>query len=221
MNNTSNDIQIQSDYWNRELDAFSRIYSQRKSKLSVLLDRIFRRDMFERFQFTIENCAPFEGDSFLDVGCGTGIYDFELVRRGAARVVGIDIAENMIRCCREGAEQNGCADRCTFVHADLLEYQPDCTFNVTFGIGLFDYIPDPLPVLEKMRGVTSDKVIVSFPRFWTWRAPLRKLRLTLRGCPVYFFTRRKVSRLMTQAGFASHSITRIGKLHCVIARVKD
>ena len=213
----SDQLELQRDYWNREADAFSKIYSQKKSGLSVFLDRLFRQDMFDRFTFTIQNGEPIENRKFLDVGCGTGIYAIELAKKGAGSVVGIDIAENMVERCREFAAAEGVADTCTFDHTDLLDYEPEETFDVTIGIGLFDYIADPLPVLKKMRQVTTDKVIASFPRFWTWRAPVRKVRLGIRGCPVYFFTKRRLAELMKQAGFERHTVTKVGKLHCVVA----
>jgi len=213
------EIGIQRDYWNREADAFKRIYSRKKSPLSVWLDKVFRRDMFQRFEFTIDNCQPIAGRTFLDVGCGSGLYVIELARKGAATVVGIDIAGDMLALCRQFAEQENVQDRCTFVASDLLQYSPEEPFDVTIGIGLFDYISDPLPVITKMRQVTTDKVVLSFPRFWTWRAPVRRVRLAIRGCPVYFFTKRRIFALMRQAGFERHTITRVGKLHCVVGHV--
>jgi len=68
-------------------------------------------------------------------------------------------------------------------------------------IGLFDYVAEPLPFLRKMCQVTRRKVVATFPLKWTWRAPVRKVRLALRGCPVYFFTKPQVERLMADAGF--------------------
>jgi 2-polyprenyl-3-methyl-5-hydroxy-6-metoxy-1,4-benzoquinol methylase len=212
-----NELDVQRDYWNREADAFERIYSHEKSKLSAFLDRVFRKDMYERFEFTMRHCEPVKDRTFLDVGCGNGLYSIELAKKGAASVTGIDIAEVMIERCRNYAVKEGVTDRCTFIKTDLLEYDTATTFDVSYGIGLFDYISDPLPVLKKMREVTSDKVITAFPRFWTWRAPVRKARLTLRGCPVFFYTRRRIDGLMREAGFARHEVTRVGKLHCVVS----
>ena len=207
----------QQDYWNREADEFHRIYTHQKSALLNILDRIFRKDMYERFVFTIQNCAPIQKRCFLDVGCGSGLYSIRLAQEGAAKVTGIDIAENMISLCRRSSRKEGVDLSCSFLQTDLLDFAPDSSFDVAVGIGLFDYISDPLPVLKKMRDVTTDKAIVSFPRFWTWRAPVRKARLTLRGCDVFFYTRREISRLMKEAGFHHHQITRVGKLHCVVA----
>lgn len=215
MNNE--EILTQRNYWNSEADSFQRIYSHQKSKLSNFLDRAFRQDMYDRYTFTIDNCEPVRGRQFLDVGCGSGLYSVELARRGAARVVGLDIAENMIDFCRRSAQQQQYDKSCTFLQTDLLAYEPESTFDVSIGIGLFDYISDPLPVLKKMRQVTTDRAIMSFPRFWTWRAPVRKMRLSLRGCPVFFYTKERLDGLMRDAGFEHHTITKVGKLHCVIA----
>jgi len=213
----SEEIRAQRDYWNNEADAFQRIYTHRKSRLSNALDQVFRKDMYERFTFTIENCEPIRDRAFLDVGCGNGLYSLELARRGAGKVVGIDIAEVMINLCRKSAEAEYLDDRCSFEQTDLLAYNSNSLFDVSFGIGLFDYIREPLPVLKKMRELSTDKAIMSFPRFWTWRAPLRKVRLSIRGCDVVFYTKAQVQKLMAEAGFRDHRITKVGKLFCVVA----
>lgn len=213
----SNELQVQRAFWNSEADAFQRIYTHRKSRFANALDRVFRKDMYERFVFTIENCEPIKDRTFLDVGCGNGLYSLELVRRGAAKVVGIDIAEVMIGLCKQSSEEQNLTDRCTFLQTDLLDYKPESTFDVSFGIGLFDYISDPLPVLKKMREVSTDKAIMAFPRLWTWRAPVRKVRLARKGCDVFFYSASRINELLKEAGFSRHTLTRVGKLYCVVA----
>ena len=214
----NNEIQAQRAFWNSEADAFQRIYTHRKSKFSNTLDQIFRKDMYERFQFTIANCEPIPGRTFLDVGCGNGLYDFELARRGARKVVGLDIAEVMIGLCQKASEDQNFDDRCTFIQTDLLEWDnAGAKFDVSFGIGLFDYISDPLPVLRRMRELSTDKAIMAFPRLWTWRAPVRKARLTMKGCDVYFYSAARIDKLMKDAGFSRHTLTKVGKLYCVVA----
>jgi 2-polyprenyl-3-methyl-5-hydroxy-6-metoxy-1,4-benzoquinol methylase len=213
----NNEIQAQRTFWNNEADAFQRIYTHRKSGFSNTLDKIFRKDMYERFAFTIANCEPIKGRSFLDVGCGNALYSLELARRGAAKVVGIDIAEVMIGLCRRSSDNENLSDICTFAQTDLLDYQPESSFDVSFGIGLFDYISDPLPVLKRMREVSTDKAIMSFPRLWTWRAPIRKARLSIKGCGVFFYSAARINKLMTDAGFSRHTLTKVGKLYCVVA----
>jgi cyclopropane fatty-acyl-phospholipid synthase-like methyltransferase len=215
----NNEIQAQRAFWNSEADAFQRIYTHRKSRFSNTLDKIFRKDMYERFAFTIEHCEPIQGRTFLDVGCGNALYSLELARKGAAMVVGIDISEVMIGLCKQSCENQNLTDRCTFLQTDLLDFKPESSFDVSFAIGLFDYISDPLPVLTKLREVSTDKAIMAFPRLWTWRAPVRKVRLTMKGCDVYFYSRAKIEKLLRQAGFKRHEIVRVGKLYCVVAYI--
>lgn len=214
---TNNELLTQRNYWNREVNDFHSIYSHQKSNFAQYLDRVFRKDMYERFVFTLEQAAPIEQRHVLDVGCGSGVYSLEFLRRGAASVTGLDIAENMLAICRQSAAREGLAERCRFIHSDLLEYDTDSTFDISIGIGLFDYISEPLPVLKKMRQLTSDRAILSFPRLWTWRAPVRKARLALRDCPVFFYTKSGIESLLKDAGFADYQITKVGKLHCVVA----
>ena len=213
----SNEIQAQRNFWNSEADAFQKIYTHRKSKFSNTLDQIFRKDMYERYQFTIANCEPVKGRTFLDVGCGNALYSLELARKGAAKVVGIDISEVMIGLCKKSSDAENLSDRCTFIQTDLLEYNPESKFDVSFGIGLFDYIKNPLPVLTKMREVSTDKAIIAFPRLYTWRAPVRKVRLTMKGCDVYFYSAARINKLMKDAGFSRHTLRKVGKLYCVVA----
>jgi 2-polyprenyl-3-methyl-5-hydroxy-6-metoxy-1,4-benzoquinol methylase len=213
----SDPIVRQATYWNAQAQAFQQIYARDKPGLAGLLDRVFRRDMYERFEFAMEASEPAAGRTFLDVGCGSGVYCLELARRGAARVTGLDIADAMLDLCRAAAEAEGLGARCDFVRGELMQLNPEAPFDVTLGIGLFDYVADPLPLLRKMREVTRDRVILSFPRLNTWRAPVRWVRLSLRGCDVHFYTERRVQRLLADAGLRVQKFEQVGKLYCVVA----
>jgi len=55
----------------------------------------------------------------------------------------------------------------------------------------------------------------------TWRMPVRKVRLQyILGCPVYFFRKPQVYKMLEDAGFEVVSCETIGKLFCVEARIK-
>ncbi len=194
---------------------FDAIYSGDKGRLARWLDRRLRWDMYERFRRTVAECSA-PGLRVLDVGCGSGRFSVAVARAGAAEVVGLDFAESMLSLARRLAEREGVADRCRFLNADFMEHRFAEAFDITLAIGLFDYVADCLPFLRKMRRLSRQKVVTAFPRRWTWRAPVRKVRLALRGCPVYFFTRRQVEHLMTQAGFERFTVDRLGKLFFVV-----
>lgn len=212
-------LENQRKYWDSTVGEFDSIYARNKSRFQNWLDATFRWDMYARFDYTLQHSEPIAGKTILDVGCGTGRFVFEYLKRGAQHVTGIDIAENMLAICRQRAETETVSERCAFVHMNPLQYQPATRFDITIGIGLFDYIPDALPMLTKMREVTSDRVIVSLPRLWTWRAPVRRVRLALKGCDVYFYSKEKIDALMKQAGFARYEIEQVGQLFCVTAFV--
>jgi cyclopropane fatty-acyl-phospholipid synthase-like methyltransferase len=213
------DLGRQQAYWDNQVADFDSIYEHSKSAFSNWIDSTFRWDMYARYEYTLKNSEPIRGRSFLDVGCGTGRYSLEYARRGAGRVVGIDIAEHMLAVCRDRARAERLDECCDFIRADLLEFEPPGAFDVCIGIGLFDYIRDALPVVAKMRAVVTDRAIMSFPRFWTWRAPVRRARLAIRGCDVYFYTRAHISSLISQGGFARFEIEQVGQLYCVTAFV--
>jgi SAM-dependent methyltransferase len=216
----SGDLLKQENYWDREVEQFDSIYSHQKGAISKFLDSLFRWDMFKRFEYTMVHAEPVENRTFLDVGCGTGRYSLELARRNARRIVGIDISENMIEVCRRRAQEEHLSSRTDFIHSDLLEYDPAEPVDTCIGIGLFDYIKDPLPVLIKMRRCSRRSVILSFPRVWTWRAPVRKARLALRHCDVYFYSLRRIRALLDSAGFGRIEHEKVGQLYCVTALIE-
>ena len=213
------DLTKQKAYWDQEVGDFDSIYSHGKSKFDNWIDATFRWDMYARFDYTMHHSEPIAARTFLEVGCGTGRYALEFARRGANRVVGIDIAERMIEVCNTRARREHLEDRCTFLPSDLLQYSLISKFDVVIGIGLFDYIVEPLPVLTKMREVVGDRAIISLPRFWTWRAPVRKVRLALKGCDVFFYTKGRIDTLLKQAGFRRYELEQVGQLYCVTAFV--
>ncbi len=215
----SDELLNQEKYWDSEVKDFDSIYSHGKSKFSNWLDKTFRWDMYARYEFTLKNSEPISGRSFLDVGCGTGRYSLEYAKRGAGKVIGIDISKEMVKVCNTRAKNEGFENICKFYQADLTNYKAESLINVCIGIGLFDYISDALPVIKIMHEVVSDCAIMTFPRSGTWRSLIRKIRLGMKGCPVYFYSRSKIKKLLLYAGFKSYDIEVVGQLYCIVARV--
>jgi 2-polyprenyl-3-methyl-5-hydroxy-6-metoxy-1,4-benzoquinol methylase len=213
---TQAQIERQTRYWDRQSQAFDAIYSHNKSAVSNWLDRVFRGDMYGRFHFAVEQSHPIAGRTVLDLGCGSGRYSVAFAEAGASRVLAIDIAPQMLDLARALAARHGVADRCDFRNTDVLGLEVDSGFDVVLAIGLFDYICDPALVLRRIRELTTGRAILSFPRLMTWRVVPRKVRLALRGCEVYFYSRAAILRHVTDAGFDVSEIRRIGELDCVV-----
>jgi ubiquinone/menaquinone biosynthesis C-methylase UbiE len=213
-------INKQEKYWDSEVSNFDAIYSHKKSKFSNYLDKKLRWDMYRRFDYTMENSEPIEGKTFLDIGCGTGRFSLEFARRKAKEVVGIDISANMIDVCNKRAKDENLGNICSFIKTDPFEYKTDKMFNVSIGIGLFDYIIDCIPVIKRMRELSNEKIILTFPKKWSLRAFIRYVRLNLRGCDVYFFTLKKIDNIMKEAGLTKYRVEKFGQLYGVTAYIQ-
>jgi ubiquinone/menaquinone biosynthesis C-methylase UbiE len=209
-------------FWNQIADEFDAIYTgNNKSSLSRTMDRVFRKDIYQRFDWVMEKCGDVKGRTLCDIGCGSGRFVVDFAKRGAEHVTGVDVAPAMLEIAGKLVAEAGVADRCDFVHADVLDWKTDQKFDVTIAIGFWDYIEDPPERLQIIRSLTKQTFLSAWPRYWTWRMPVRKVRLQyIRGCPVYFFRKPQVIRLIEDAGFAVQSCETIGKLFCVEARPK-
>ncbi|MGD0437696.1 MAG: class I SAM-dependent methyltransferase [Bryobacteraceae bacterium] len=209
-------------FWNAIAGEFDAIYTGAgKSALSRRLDRMFRKDIFQRFDWVMEKCGDVRGQTICDIGCGSGRFVAEFARRGAAHITGVDVASEMLKAARELAARDGVTDRCDFVLSDVLDWKTEQSFDITLAIGFWDYIGDPPERLRLIRRFTRGTFLSAWPRFWTWRMPVRKVRLEyVRGCPVYFFRKPRVHQMIEEAGFEIVSSETIGQLFCVEARPK-
>lgn len=210
----------QERYWNRDIWNFDSIYTHKKKRFLNYLDNKFRWEVYARYDYTIKNSQPIEGKSVLDIGCGTGKFALEYARQKAKEVIGIDIAANMINLCKQRAKEENLDSICTFLKTDPFDFKTDKIFDICIGMGLFDYITDPIPVIKRMKELTSDRIILSFPKKGTLRALIRKIRLGIRGCDVHFYYKDEFIKLMEQAGLKVHSIVQFNQLYCVLAYIK-
>ena len=204
-----------AQFWNESALGFDAIYSGRKSAAAKFLDAVFRRDIYQRQEWTLERCGDVRGVTICDVGCGSGRYVKELALRGAAQVTGVDVAPEMLRLARQAVSAAGVAHNCDFVQADVLDWNPGAVYDQTIAIGFWDYIAEPLDRLRVIRSLTRQRFLSAWPRYWTWRMPIRKARLFIQGCPVYFYRRPQVEALLHEAGFTVERVDVVGKLFCV------
>lgn len=91
----------------------------------------------------------------LDVGCGTGIVSFLALEKGAARVIGGDFSEGMLRRGRAAAAARGLGeDRILFRQTDA-ESLPDAdaSFDVVVSGMLLGFLPDQARAVAEMARV--------------------------------------------------------------------
>lgn len=69
----------------------------------------------------IEGLALGEDARVTDLGCGKGATAFEIAQSLGYDVTGIDLFEPFVEHCTRVAKEEGLADRCRFIHGDVME----------------------------------------------------------------------------------------------------
>ena len=191
------------------------LYGGKRNLFWRVLDNWLRRDIQERYQLTFERLgSDLRGQTVLDIGCGSGVYCFEAARRGAARVVGIDLAEGMISLARQDCSRMGLAAACEFIcspfppHNSSLERLDSFDYGIVMGVT--DYLADPAAFLSAMRPLVRKFAVIQFNAHHWFRAPLRYYRYQLLGrCEVYTYDEKQVRDLLAKAGFDKLDILRL------------
>ena len=122
-----------------------------KSKLTLLGDELIKK---------------LQGRTVVDFGCGKGSEAVEMARRGAARVIGIDIREDFLETARRTAEAAGVSDRCTFATTTS---EP---VEVITTIDAFEHFSEPEKILALMGSLLGPGGEVIFSFGPTWYHPL-------------------------------------------------
>ncbi len=196
-------------HFNRHAAEFDALYdSKRQSRLGRFLNRHFRTDIVARYEAAIEHVKTSEAKSVLDVGCGPGHYLAALSNLGVPRLVGIDVSEEMISLACEH-DRIDHAVHCELIPVDYMAWQSEERFDVVLALGFFDYVRDPVPVLQRMHRHCTHSVFASFPSRHWFRTPFRWLRRRLQGTKVYFYSERQIREFAAKSGFAGVEVTRI------------
>lgn len=107
---------------------------------------------FSRTSEALLDVVEVRGKTVLDVGCGTGIASSLALERGAARVLGADLAEGMVAVAQAKARERRLDEtRLQFrqADADALPY-PDNAFDVVISGLMLEFAPNPLRTLAEM-----------------------------------------------------------------------
>jgi ubiquinone/menaquinone biosynthesis C-methylase UbiE len=192
-------------YFQQRAEQFHALYGE-EAAWQRWLNRWLRAGLYERAEIATSAVTEHLGDTVLDVGCGSGRNSVLFVKAGAGRVLGIDMAENMVTLARQFSRDHNAATQTEFICADFMQYSDNARFDHAVALGVFDYISEPVPVLAKMASLAKKKVIASFPGTSLLRAPLRKVRYAMRGCPVYFYTEPDLQRIFAEAGMPQAKI---------------
>jgi 2-polyprenyl-3-methyl-5-hydroxy-6-metoxy-1,4-benzoquinol methylase len=89
--------------------------------------------------FVMDLCEPINGLTILDLGCGEGYVGRELKKRGAERILGIDISEKMIEGAIQEQEQQG-LEGLEYQAMDVLDLNTTDQYGLVIAMFLFNYL---------------------------------------------------------------------------------
>lgn len=190
-------------------DTFDTIYEGKRSPFMQWIDRRFRSDLLERYRLSWDRLGNLSGRCGLDVGCGSGPYVVEALRRGAANIIAVDPAPRMLDLTRRRVEKAGCADRVTLLEGYFPQTRPSRKCDFALVMGVMDYVADAADFLRGLREVVDGPAVISFPSRHWFRTPIRRIRYRLRRCPLHFYDEDRIRSLASTAGFSEPSIFKI------------
>lgn len=206
-------------HFHKDARRFDAIYEAEKGPVTRFIDHVWRGVVRRRFTLTMEKLEPLKGKTVLDVGCGSGRYCIAFAEHGAARVVGVDMAQGMIDLANDLARQAGVQDRCEYRVGAFPEVVPDGPFDASTAMGFFDYVDDPVRVLDQMRQKTRSTMVMSFPKSGEWRVPLRRVRFLMAGCPLFLYSEKRTREILAAAGIRSYEWIPLDRDYIVVARL--
>jgi ubiquinone/menaquinone biosynthesis C-methylase UbiE len=188
---------------------FDSLYDGKRNPFMRWVDRTFRSDMFIRYEKTFELLGDLTGKSVLDIGCGSGPYLLEALRRGAAHVTGLDPAPSMLALAKNRLTLKGLQDRATLVTGYFPEAAPGQESDCAIVMGVMDYVADAPTFLARVKSVVRTGAAVSFPSDHWLRGPLRHVRYRLRNVPLFLYTPERIDEVMRLAGVTSYKVEKI------------
>ena len=117
----------------------------------------YPRVKWERFESALPR--DLQGATVLDIGCNGGFYSIEMKRRGADRVLGIDVDDRYLKQARLAAELSGVAielQQMSVYEIGSLQER----FDVVLFMGVLYHLRHPLLALDLIREHVAKNLVV-------------------------------------------------------------
>ena len=148
--------------------------------------------------------ASIGGRAVIDVGCGQGLEAMEMAQRGARRVIGLDVREDVLASARAAAAARGLAGCCHF------DTRTEERADVIVSIDGFEHFADPGGMLRTMRRLLGPggEVLIAFGP--PWLHPLGGHLFSMFPWAHLIFTERALLRWRSR--FKHDGATRFGEV---------
>ncbi len=189
------------NYFEDIAQEFDNIYDNEGTLITKITNKLFRKSLYERIPISLEECGDIKDKTIIDIGCGSGRLCYLLAKENASKVVGVDYSQQMIDIAKEFVKKKDLEEKIQFECVDFfVKYETKEKFDISIALGVFDYLQNPEKFLDKMKMVTKEKIIVSYPAKYAFQAPIRRVWLYSRKCPVFFYTEPQLQRIYENAG---------------------
>jgi SAM-dependent methyltransferase len=109
-------------------------------------------------QAVLDALGDIEGARVLDVGCGTGATTTQLIERGAAEVIGVDLSRPMLTAARASIHEA----RVQLELGDVLELDRVGQFDVIFSRFGSMFFSDPVAAFARLRSFGTARARLGF-----------------------------------------------------------
>jgi 2-polyprenyl-3-methyl-5-hydroxy-6-metoxy-1,4-benzoquinol methylase len=198
---------------------FDSIYGdgKRRSIFNRIIDKMFRKAMYERYKRTINFITEKNFKSVLDVGCGSGRYSLDLAKHGIS-VTGIDLSEEMLAIANANSSKLGFNNK--YILGSYLDVELEEKYDVTILMGLFDYISNPEEIFLKLKKDTTQYILASFPKPGGILGWQRKIRYKIRNCQLFYYSEETLENLMFKSGIVQFDIQDNDRELYLVAKIR-
>ena len=125
----------------------------------MLGDQKRHREMLE---LAVQMSRAKDGEHVLDIGCGTGLLSLKFLQAANCMVTCIDLAEDMLKICKNRIEELNLASRVTIKHGDIadLEFE-DSAFDIVASTVTLHHLKDKQPTINKIYRILKPKALAS------------------------------------------------------------
>ncbi len=191
-----------SNFFHGYAHDFSSIYledTKKRSFFNKVMDKLFRQDIRDRFDTTLEHAKKDDIQSILDIGCGPGHFVIEFLKWGKD-VTALDIAPGMLEITNIRVSDIEYSSNYEAILGDYMEHDFPNQFDASVVMGFFDYVKDPVLTLKKLLKDTKKEIYISFPDNKGVLALQRRFRYWLRNCPLYLYSENEIREYLRLAG---------------------
>lgn len=186
--NISKDVSVFFDGYAHDFSSIYKEDTKKRSSFDKLMDKWFRKGIQERFDHTLERTSNETIDSILDIGCGPGHFVVKFLEQNK-KVTALDIAPSMLEITKQRVNALSNHQEVDFILDDYLNFIPEKKFDAACVMGFFDYVEDPVKVLQKLLNDINKEIYISIPDNKGLLALQRRIRYKLRKCPLFLYSK--------------------------------